>query len=270
MGLTNIDQVLLHLNRLNLGDREISGQAVHMVSSEYVYLSHTHIETQSETVKALSSDIPASDTATMNSVPAQLLHTGIVPGSLVCSSDSSLSIIYQENVDFTVAYRTGSIVRCADGSIPEGKKVSIWYLFYRIYQREIDYQIDYDRGSLKRLVSGQIEEGQEVLVDYRLGETQFSNGEIEQAIDEAEAEIRMIIHTDFAESTDPALQTAATSLALSILCRNAAGMVFPNSVYSGKTSAVWLELSDSYRRTALRLLTWFRKGSPELRRPRLG
>ena len=87
---------------------------------------------------------------------------------------------------------------------------------------------------------------------------------------EAEAELNHLIHPDYHESTDAALQTAATSLSLSILCRNSAGMSFAAAAYSEKSPAAWLELSDSYRQTAMRLSSWFGKESPTLSGPRLG
>jgi hypothetical protein len=270
MALTGISQVRQHLNRVNLGEGDIRDQQLYVVSEEYTYLPHAHIVSASETVKAVESDVPVMETITLNESPVSLDKSHIVTGSIVCAADSSLSKMFQENVDFSVDYCGGTLARIDSGAIAAGSNVSVWYIYYRIYQKGTDYQIDYERGRIRRLSGGAIEDGQAILIDYRLGGTQFSDDEIEQAIVEAEAEIAILIHTDYRESTDPALQTAATSLVLSILCRNAAGMAFSGSGYSDKTAAGWMELAGSYRRTAMRLVGWFGKPAPALRPPRIG
>lgn len=269
MGLTGIAQVRQHLVRLNLGESEVINQSVRLTSGESVYLPHSHIVLDSESVMAMENNSPTSEILTLGSAPVSLIHSEVISDSVVCASDSSLTIIYQENIDFTVDYKSGAIWRTGGSTIPENSNVWVWYLFYRVYQKDVDYQINCTQGSIRRLSSGSIEEGQEVQIDYRLGGTQFSEEEINQAITEAESEMAHLIHPNFQESTDPALQTAATSLALSILCRNAAGMAYSSAAYSAKMPDFWLELSGSYRRTAMNLLTWFRKGTPAIRRPRL-
>ncbi len=269
MGLTSISQVRNHLNRINLGEGDIRNRAVRLTSESYVNLPHGHIVTGSETVKAVENDIPYSEIIALDSSPVSLTYSRLVSGTVICAGDSSLSKIYQENIDFSVDYGEGTVARIDGGGIEAGSDVSIWYLYYRVYQRGVDYLFDYDRGRIRRIATGAIEEGQEIAVDYQLGDSEFSDAEIEQGITEAEAEIARLIHPDYRESTDPALQTAATCLTLSVLCRNAAGMAASSGSPGDRSLSGWMDLSDSYRQTAVRLLSWFRREMSGLRTPRL-
>jgi hypothetical protein len=78
-----------------------------------------------------------------------------------------------------------------------------------------------------------------------------------------------VIDAQYKESTDPALQTAATCLTLSLLCRNSAGIVATGLEGGERNSSGWLDLAESYRDTAMRLLRWFRRESVNLKPPRL-
>lgn len=262
MSLTTISQVRNHLNRFNPGEGDLRHQPIRLTSGDYAGLPHAHIVSGSETVKALENDRPNSETVMLAAEAKTLNQTTVVPDTVVCAADSSLSIIYQENIDFAVDYIAGAIRRIDSGSILSGSTVTVWYLHYRLYQRGIDYMIDYERGRLMRLVSGAIEEGQELLVDYRLGSTEFSDSEIDQCMAEADSEITQIIDPAFRESTDPALQTAATCLTLAYLCRNTAGMTAAGPADSDRYVSVWMDLAQSYRETALRLLAWFGRETP--------
>ncbi len=269
MSLTTIDRIRHHLSRINPGAGQARDQAVRLTSDGYIALPHAHIISASEKVKTTAGDIPLSEHLTLAAAPVPATHREIIPGTMVCARDSSLSQVYQENADYVVDYAAGTVGRLDSGDIDSGDTVIIWYQHYIVYQRGLDYTIDYERGQLRRIASGSIAAGQEVLVDYQLGITSLADEEIEQGIVDAEAEIFHTIASEFRESTDPALQTAATFLTLSLLCRNAAGLAASGGVSSQNQLSFWLALSASYRETAERLLTWFRQSVPGLRPPRL-
>jgi hypothetical protein len=269
MNLSGISQIRNHLYRINVGEEEIRNRPIRLSSSEYTTLPHAHIVVASETIKAVKNAVPSSEGITIGSEPVSLRQKHLAIGTIVCADDSSLSRVYQENLDYIIDYSAGTVTRTVNGAIPAEGKITIWYLYYHVYQRNIDYYIDYERGRLRRLSTGGIEEGQELLIDYRLGSSEFSDSEIEQCLVEAEAEIMHIIDPAFRESTDPALQTAATCLALSSLCRNSAGIAATGREGTGNNSMLWMDLARSYRETAMRLLTWFRPESPTLKPPRL-
>jgi hypothetical protein len=269
MNLTNLNLVRNHLYRLNLGEGEIRNNSFRLSSEKYSTLPHSRVISASESVKAVENTIPLLETIVLGDDPVLLSHSQLVLDTIVCADNSSLSMLYQENVDYTIDYAAGSVKRISSGSIDSGAEVTLWYLFYHIYQRGVDYYFDYERGRLRRITSGSIEEGQEITVDYRLGSTEFSDSEIDQCIIEAESEIVHLIDQTYRDSLDPALQTAATCLALSLLCRNSAGITAAGVEGTNKISSVWIELEQSYRETAYRLLTWFRGESPGLNPPKL-
>lgn len=267
MGWTGIPQVRNHLYRLEIGEDEIRNRSVRLTADDYVKLPHAHITASSETVKAVIQAAPVAETISMGDDPASLSHPQVAADSVVCAADSSLSMVYEENADYVIDYAAGTVRRIVDGSIPSGVPVTIWYVFHHVYQRTVDYYIDYERGRIRRTGTGGIEDGQEVLIDYQTGGAEFSDGEIGQAIADAETEIKQEIDTAYEHATDPGLQTAATYLTLSLLCRNAAGLATGGS--GGMSAASWMELSASYRETAMRLLSWFRRRSPGLNPPKL-
>ncbi len=257
-----------HLYRLEVGEDDIRNRSIRLISDDYAKLPHAHIIASSETVKAVVRGTPVSETVVLGDDPAPLAHPQIAAETVVCASDSSLAVVYEENTDFVVDYAAGTVRRIDGGTIISGNIVTVWYVPHHIYQRTVDYYIDYERGRIRRTTGGAIEDGQEVLIDYRTGGAEFSDSEIEQAINDAETEIRQEIDAAYQQATDPGLQTAATYLALSLLCRNGAGLVTGGSG-GGMSAGSWLELSASYRETAMRLVSWFRRQSPGLNSPKL-
>lgn len=269
MSLTSISTVRKHLYRLNLGQSEIRNFVIRLESDNDVNLPHSHIVTSSETIKAIDKSVPTQENATLNEAAVSLSNQMISAGTVVCASDNSLTTIFQENIDFTIDYLNGTIKRIDGGAISSGSTISVWYLYYHAYQKNIDYTIDYAKGRVSRLISGDIEDGQELFIDYQLGATEFSDEEVNQCILEAESEIFLLIDDSYSESVDPALQTAATYLTLSLLCRNSVGLAQAGVSSSTKDASIWLELSVSYRETAMRLLNWFRPETPLLKSPKL-
>jgi len=267
MGWTGIPQVRNHLYRLEIGEDEIRNRSIRLMSDDYVKLPHGRILASSETVKAIIQATPVSETITAGDEPTPLSHPQLAADSVVCAADSSLSVVYEENADFVIDYAAGTVRRVEAGAMAAGEPVTVWYVYHHVYQRTLDYYIDYERGRIRRSANGGIEDGQEVLIDYRTGGTEFSDDEVEQAINDAETEIRQEIDPAYAHATDPGLQTAATYLTLSLLCRNAAGLSTNTS--GGTNAATWMELSASYRETAVRLMSWFRRQSPGLSSPKL-
>ena len=269
MSLTNVTYVRRHLGLLNYSGGTVRNQLLRLVASAYSSLPHKNVVADSEKVKGVENDTPFSESITFSNTTENLNHQNLVSDSVVCASDDSLTRIYQENSDYTIDYDNGTISRCSDGQIPSGASVVVWYLYYRIYQSVTDYLINTASGSIKRVSGGSIAEGQEVLVDYELGASDFTDDEIEQAITEAESEINHLIDDSFRESTDPALQTAATTLALAYLCRNAAGGAIVNET-DDETSTAWITLARSYEETARRLLKIFGRSQSNLHFPKLG
>jgi hypothetical protein len=269
MNLTSSAQIRSHLQHIQAGGGHVRDTRIVAPLDGWADLPHARLAADSEKIKAVESDQPTFSSTTLTTGPVTLPHGDIVPGTVVVAADSSLSIIYQEHVDFTLDYVAGQLQRLPSGAIASGKMVAVWYTFYRVYEKGTDYEIDYVRGRWMRHVSGAIEPGQELLIDYQLSSGGFSDEEIEQVITEADAEVTRETDPAYADSTDPALQSAATFLALSYLCRNAAAASLSSPTARPDASSHWLTLSGSYRETAMRLLRWFRKPSAEAAFPKL-
>jgi hypothetical protein len=275
MNLTSISQVRSHLQHLLAGPEGQAGGGVvrdmRIIAplDGWSNLPHTRLIIDSEKFKAVRTEQPTFDSIVLGDDPVTLPHRDIIPGSTVIAADSSLSVIYEEFLDYTIDYEEGRLSRVQTGSISSGQAIALWIVYYRVYTKGEDYEIDYVRGRWSRHVSGLIEPGQELLVDYRLASAGFSDEEITQAIVESEAEIGRDIDAQFSDSTDPALQSAATFLTLAILCRNAAGASLSSQLSRPDAASHWLTLAGSYRETALRLLRWFRRPSPDKSFPKL-
>lgn len=269
MKFTNISQVRHHLYRMNPGEQAIRNHSLRLTSVSEISLPHSHLVSGSEKVKAMEIVAPISEAIALADSDVSLGHDNLAQGTVVCAADSSLSVIYSENIDFSIDYEEGIIMRIETGSISSGAQVVVWYLYYRVYIKGVDYSIDSDRGNIRRLSSGAIEDGQELLIDYSLGSSEFSDTEIDQCIAEAEAELITLIKEEYHDSDDPALQTVATWMTLALLCRNSAGMAQAGEISGVRLGNSWMELSQSYRETAMKLINWFRRESPSLKPPHL-
>jgi hypothetical protein len=134
------------------------------------------------------------------------------------ASDSSLGKIYAENIDFSVDYENGKIIRISSGSIPAGSSCVVFYLFYKIYVKNQDYQIDYVQGKIKRVSSGSIESGQWVLLDYKVEYGFLEDDIMANSVEQAHALVLDFIDSTYKDSTDFSLVVAETFLAVSLLC----------------------------------------------------
>ena len=269
MSLTNVTYIRRHLGQMSFGGGTVRNQSMRLVAFDYSVLPHRNVVSNSEKVKAVVNETPISESITFSSDAKNLNHQYLVSHSIVIASDDSLTEVYQENVDYTVDYDKGIISRAATGRISSGATAVVWYLYYRLYISGEDYVFSPLSGSIKRINGGSIADGQEVLVDYELGAVDFTDEEIEQAIAEAESEINHLIDDSYRESTDPALQTAATMLTLVYLCRNAAGGTTANNNV-GETAASWMTLAVSYEESARRLLRIFGRNQSNLHFPNIG
>ncbi len=268
MSWTGLTQIKAHLSHLQGQGSAVRNYPLQLFVGSDTALPHARVADGSETVKVVENTVPVYQPLTLSLDPIALQYPMPVSETVVCASDTSLSKIFAEYHDYVIDYNAGTIAAVNGGDIVPGSAVALWYLYYQKFTRDIDYVIEPLSGTIRRLTGGAIEEGQTVLIDYTVGARDFSDDEIAQCITEAEAEIMHTIDTAHHESTDPALQSAATFLALSLLCRNAAGSAASGVYLDHRGASFWLELSGSYRETAERLLRWFR-GGPALAHPRV-
>jgi hypothetical protein len=223
----------------------------------------------SETVKAKEQNQPFQENITfVNGDTANLAHPKIVPDSVVVAGDSSLGLIYVENVDYHIDYNLGTCRRISSGSIPQGGGAVIWYLAYRVFGRGVDYDFDYQKGAIRRRSSGAIESEQKVLIDYTTEYSSLDDESIENAIVEASEQITSFIDESYRESSDRALVMAETYLAVSIICRiRAMESMSPSKAKTGNDTGSWAAVSDMYRKEAFNIMAKFAGRSGAFKSP---
>jgi hypothetical protein len=266
MSFTNIDLVKKHIREQERGSANKKDAACQLTGENYYQLPHLMLQVGSEKVKAKEQNIPVQETVSFASSDSMLLsHQELIPDTVVVANDSSLGEIYAENVDYTIDYEKGKITRVSNGAISPAVAVVIWYFYYRVYVKDTDYQIDYSKGQIRRRSSGEIEDGQWVLVTYSAEYSLLSDEVMENAIKEANDQILQYIDSAYTNSTDQALVTAETHLAVSILANIKAMEAINQPVGAGSSGQVhslslaWAKMSVVYRDLAYEMLKQFRK-----------
>src|SRR3990172_12805234 len=171
MPFTNIDLVKKHLVQHQIGVTKKEDVLVQLSGNFKVKLPDNNISSTSEKIKWKEQIAPTLETVNFASGDIiQLLHSDLIPETVVVAKDSSLGQVYTEHADYHIDYDNGKITRITTGSISAGSSVVIWYLYFRVYVKGTDYDFDYTKGEVTRRTSGAIEDGQWVFVDYT---TQF-------------------------------------------------------------------------------------------------
>ena len=271
MPFTNIDLVKKHLVQHQIGVNKKEDVLLQLTGNSSVKLPDNNISANSEKVKGKEQIAPTLETVSFASGDTiQILHTDLIPETVVAAKDSSLRQVYTEHADYHIDYDNGKITRITTGSIFAGSSVVIWYLYFRVYLKGTDYDFDYANGEVTRRSSGAIEDGQFVFVDYST-EFGFLNDDlISNAIVEASAKVSEIIDPTYQNSTDQGLISGETYLAVSILCNVKAlesmTLNLPGTQAKALASS-WSDLSSLYQKQAFEVLSKFAKGKSSLSVP---
>jgi hypothetical protein len=268
MSYTNLETVRKHINFDEIPGGEKDDYPVTFVDLEWINLPGRGIVDNSVAVKAIKNYAPISEVITLGDGIVSLSSSRLVANSLTVASDSSLGTIYKENIDFSVDNTVGTISRLADGEIVSGSVVVVWYYYYSIYAEGVDYGINCQSGMIRRLPGGNIHPRQTVLVDYELTYNQLNDEDISEAVDEANAIVEKRIDPGRKFGADLTLQTAATCLAVSLVCRMAAISQLRSGDNGKQTASAWLGLAGSYRDDYKNLLKTFRPQTGGLTGPR--
>ncbi|MEW6016179.1 MAG: hypothetical protein AB1690_12785 [Candidatus Zixiibacteriota bacterium] len=260
MSYTNSELVKKHFvfpETLGLRQREMS---VIMEGTDWRELPGGGIVPENLKVRALRDYQPVKEDFPLTETGQALVYADIVSGSLTVAGDSSLGSIYRENIDYYFDYIDSRLKRLPGGLISEGAVVAVWYFRYHLYLEGTDYAVDYQRGRIRRLAGGSIGSGQKVFVDYDIPLDFLSDSVYAQAAAEASSIIEREIDVSRSFGANEALQTAATFLAASLVCRIAA-------VNGNSARADWVKLAESYRNDYENLLKPFRSPATRLNPP---
>jgi hypothetical protein len=258
MAFTTREIVKKHILDHHLGSTNVENEGVRLQGTDWIQLQKHIILEGSEKIKGKEQLEPTRENISFASADVQSLsHSELIQDTVVAASDSSLGIIYVENVDYHVDYDSGEITRITGGSIPQGATVSVWYLYYRVYEKGVDYDLDYGRGRIRRKSSGAIESDQRILADYTAEYGALDDDAIVNAISEANSRIIDFIDSIHHDSNDKLLVTAETYLAVSIICGiRAMESISPSR---GKTESAdamsWTALAEMYKKEAYNILS---------------
>lgn len=257
MSFTTVDIVRNHILENHISISEIDSEPVKIAEDFKGILRYPPVVKDSECVKGKEQLKPDYQEITFTGEnQVNLLKSELVRDSVVVASDSSLGHIYKENIDYTIDYSNGIILRIVDGDISTGESLSIWYMPYRVYTRGTDYTIDYEKGEIKKLASGDIETGQWLYVDYTSEYAFISDETITNAINEANEQVLNFIDSAYSSSSDRSLVVAETYLTIAIICRIKA-MWAVSAGMRNNISLTWSALADQYKRDGYLLLEKF-------------
>lgn len=268
MSYTNSETVRKHINLDEIPGGKKTDYPVTFTDLNAVDLPGRAIVNNSVVVKAVKNIAPVSEVVTLGDGVVSLSGNRLVANTVTAAADSSLGTIYKENVDFCVDNTQGTIYRLADGDIVSGSVVVVWYYCYSLYTEGVDYSIDYRTGTIRRLPGGSIQANQTVLVDYDLTYSQLSDEYISEAVREANAIVEKLIDPQQQFGADLTLQTAATCLAVAIVCRMAAISDLRSTENGRQNATAWLSLAESYREDYKNLLKAFRPQASGLTAPK--
>lgn len=270
MAFTTKEIVKKHILDHHLGSAIVENEKARIQGLDWIQLQKKMILVGSEKIKGKEQIEPAREDIDFGTADTQnLTHSELIQDTVVAASDSSLGIIYIENVDYHVDYDDGCFTRISSGSIPQGAAITVWYLYYRVYEKGVDYDIDYQRGRIKRRSGGAIESGQWIYADYTAEYGALDDDAIVNAISEANSRILDYIDATHHDSNDKLLVSAETYLAVSIICRiRAMESISPSR---GKTESAdamsWTALSDMYKKETFNILAKYASPSNNLNPP---
>jgi hypothetical protein len=257
MSFTSLEIVRKHILEKHLGVNRVVSESLCFRTEDPIRVVFPPIQEGSEIVKSITRHRPEFQVAAFGSSnEISLSGKPVVKDTVVVAGDSSLGLIYQENIDYLVDYANGVISRIASGAIDTGRGLAIWYLPYRTYAKDIDYWIDYAKGELVRLSDGSIYPGQALEIDYISKFGIIDDDIIANAINEANESVLNYIDSAYIDSSDRSLVIGETYLAIAIICRiKALESVSAGMADNAKSS--WLAIADQYRNEAFAYLEKF-------------
>jgi hypothetical protein len=257
MSFTTIEIVRKHILEKHLGINHVESESLKLSALIPQAVGFPPIRDNSEKVKAIIQTKPDFQRAEFDSSNRiTLAKKPIVKATVVVAGDSSLGIVYTENIDYLVDWAEGNITLLENGAIASGQKLIIWYLPYRVYTKDIDYRINYSKGEISRLNDSAIQSGQTAMVDYESEFGIVDDDVIANAISEANEQVLNHIDPAYIDSSDRSLVIGETYLAIAILCRIKAVETITAGIGESAKSS-WLAIAGQYKNEAFSMLERF-------------
>jgi len=271
MSFTNSAIVKKHLSEFRVPVGKIENVMVQLTGTESLTLGHKGIKSLSEKVKGKVLNEPVSQVVQLGDEWTILNNQELISESVVVASNSSLTEVYKENLDYMVEYNTGKLLRIEDGNIQNDQSVTVWYFYYKQFQKGVDYYFNYNSGTIQRIPEGSVEDGQFVWIDYVFETGGFSDESLSRAINEAHTVLISRIDEEYQDSSNQILEVIETYLALDILARMKSLEVLQSEFLEvsqkQKIGENYLNLGSSYRKEAEDLVRPFLKKEHTLALP---
>ena len=267
MSFTNSKLVKSYLTDSFPRQEKISDQPVQLNSTEFISFFSGAVDSPSFRVKSKQSNKPIRISLLLNSNTENINSLPLVPDSVVVASDSSLGIIFTENIDYIIDYGQGNIILKSGGAISVGTTVTIWYQAYVTYTLTVDYLLNSDRGDIKRVPSGAIADSEIIQIDYTPVSSAYNDVIIDNAVLMANSLIDKEIDSAQDFGADPVLQAAATFRALEIICQTSAVRQLAQQKGQEKSSSGWVRLAEMFSKRSSELLDKFHPPFDNLKSP---
>jgi len=233
-------------------------QDVKLTNTDAVTFYGSPIDALTFKVKSPRSAILKRTSLTLTSAANSISSLPVIRGSITVASDSSLGIIYDENVDYVIDEPLAELKIKSGGLLSAGQSITIWYREYFVYLANVDYQLDSSRGTVKRMLSGQIAEGEIVVIDYTPESATVTDELIDSAVITSNGLIEKEIDPDRQFEADPALVAAATFRALEIVSLAAASKQLSTNQNNDRAALAWLKMAEQFDARAIKMLSSFR------------
>lgn len=266
MSYTNVDLVRHHIEYIQPISESVFDQLAICNTDSYIKIFSGAITENSVVVKTITDDIPTKHSLSVNSNSFSIHDKPIVRNTVVCASDSSLGIIYKENIDYIIDYAGAVCSIKPGGQISVGMSLTFFFVPYRLYAEDSDYRVDYNSGEIQRIASGDIQLGETVYIDYAPIYNNYTDEILNNAVIESNAIIEMLVDPNKQFGADLVLQTAATYRALEILCRSSAMRDLINKNKKENATA-WIKLAELYLSRSENLILSFKSPHKQIQTP---
>ncbi|KAA3634864.1 MAG: hypothetical protein DWP97_06110 [Calditrichaeota bacterium] len=267
MSYTNAALVRKHIEFVQPVLQIITNQQMSFTDNEYQSFFSGQIIAGSVTVKSLKEYKQQIANHIVTDGENVISPLPLVNGSVLCSTNSSLTKIYKENIDYIIDYTKGTVTFPSSGDISNDDMVTFFFLPYFPYQENSDFKINYETGKIALPVSSKIKFGEVVYIDYQPAAVFHSDTIIDNAVVEANAIIEQTVDPNKQFGANLVLQTAATYRALEILCRSSAAKELASQTGRESSAKAWISLGEVYLARSAELIRSFTEPVSQISNP---
>lgn len=255
---TSVEKVKQHLISVFPIQERVIDHPVVLTGIDFSTFFGGAIDDPTVVVKSIQSNDLKRAAITLGISATALPDSLLIRGTVVVSSDSSLSTIYVENQDYIIDYSSGTISIKSGGALTSGQQITIWYGNYVKYDDGSDFVVSSFDGRIRRTPNSGMASGETVYLDYSPIIDTYNDVMIQNAVDESNSLIEKTIDPDQQFGIEPLIQIAATYRAVETVSRASAARELSSQRGEHNVALTWIKLADEYARRADELIASFR------------